>query len=241
MNPSGTLFIVPTPLGNLGDITRRAIETLQTADAIACEDTRRTLGLLNHLGISKPLWSYHAHSDGRRERQIIQALLDGKKVALVCDAGTPGLSDPGTELIQEALKEQVAVISLPGPCAAVTALVASGLPTDRFFFIGFLPRRPSRAKRVLEKALSLESTLVLYESPFRTVDTLEIIQTLAGPQVPVVVARELTKVFEEYIRGPISEVLAQLEGKTIKGEIVILIDGGNVGAHGCAPIPDEEN
>ena len=193
----------PTPLGNLGDITRRAVDTLVLVDAIACEDTRRTLGLLNHLGISKPLWSYHAHSEGRKSRQIVQAVLDGKSVALVCDAGTPGLSDPGTELVQEALKEGIPVVSLPGPCAAITALVASGLPTDRFFFIGFLPRRPSRAKRVIQSALDLESTVVLYESPFRTVDTLEIIQELAGPAIPVVVARELTKVFEEYIRGPV--------------------------------------
>jgi 16S rRNA (cytidine1402-2'-O)-methyltransferase len=222
---SGTLFIVPTPLGNLADITRRAVDTLGLVDAVACEDTRRTLGLLNHLGISKPLWSYHAHSDARKSRQIVNALLDGKSVALVCDAGTPGLSDPGTDLVKEALQAGVPVVSLPGPCAAITALVASGLPTDRFFFIGFLPRRPSRAKRVLEKALALESTVVIYESPYRTVDTLEIIQTLAGPDVAVVVARELTKVFEEFIRGSAKDVLVQLAGKTITGEIVILIDG----------------
>lgn len=137
MNAPGTLFILPTPLGNLGDITLRAVETLGLVDAIACEDTRRTLGLLNHLGISKPLWSYHAHSEGRKSRHIVQALLDGKKIALVSDAGTPGLSDPGTELVQEAIKEGVAVVSLPGPCAAITALVASGLPTDRFFLLDF--------------------------------------------------------------------------------------------------------
>jgi len=215
--------MVPTPLGNLGDITRRAVETLGLVDAVACEDTRRTLGLLNHLGISKPLWSYHAHSDSRKAQHIVRALEEGKKVALVCDAGTPGLSDPGTELVQEALQAGITVVSLPGPCAAITALVASGLPTDRFFFIGFLPRRPSRAKRMLEKALALESTVVVYESPFRTVDTLELVQGLTGPETPVVVARELTKVFEEFMRGSVAEVLEKLKGKTIKGEIVLLI------------------
>lgn len=240
MSSSGTLFIVPTPLGNLTDITRRAIETLTTVDAVACEDTRRTLGLLNHLGIAKPLWSYHAHSESRKERQIVQALSGGKNVALVCDAGTPGLSDPGTELIRQALEQGIRVVSLPGPCAAITALVASGLPTDRFFFIGFLPRRPSRAKRVLEKALQLESTVVLYESPFRTVDTLEHVRDIAGPDVPVVVARELTKVFEEFIRGSVGDVLTQLQGKQIKGEIVILIDGQPIGAPREAPEGKDE-
>jgi len=223
MNEKGVLYMVPTPLGNLGDITRRAVETLGLVDAVACEDTRRTLGLLNHLGISKPLWSYHAHSDSRKAQHIVRALEEGKKVALVCDAGTPGLSDPGTELVQEALQAGITVVSLPGPCAAITALVASGLPTDRFFFIGFLPRRPSRAKRMLEKALALESTVVVYESPFRTVDTLELVQGLTGPETPVVVARELTKVFEEFMRGSVAEVLEKLKGKTIKGEIVLLI------------------
>ena len=236
----GTLYIVPTPLGNLADITRRAIETLTAVDAVACEDTRRTLGLLNHLGIAKPLWSYHAHSESRKERHIVQALSGGKNVALVCDAGTPGLSDPGTELIRQALEQGIRVVSLPGPCAAITALVASGLPTDRFFFIGFLPRRPSRAKRALEKALQLESTVVLYESPFRTVDTLEHVRDIAGPNVPVVVARELTKVFEEFIRGTVGDVLTQLQGKQIKGEIVILIDGHPVGAPREAPEGKDE-
>src|SRR5207244_4350502 len=189
----GALYLVPTPLGNLGDITLRAIEALKQADLIACEDTRRTLGLLNHLGVSKPLWSYHAHSPRRRPAQLLNALQAGKAVALVCDAGTPGISDPGTFLIQAALEARIPVISLPGPCAAITALVASGLPTDRFFFIGFLPRRPARARRALAEAAAAGATAVIYESPFRTLDTLELIDAVAGPDTPAVVARELTK------------------------------------------------
>jgi 16S rRNA (cytidine1402-2'-O)-methyltransferase len=159
-------------------------------------------------------------------------------VALVSDAGTPALSDPGTELIQAAIAARIPVVSLPGPCAAITALVASGLPTERFFFIGFLPRRPIRAKRVIEKALAAGGTVVIYESPYRTTETLEWIQTLAGPDAPVVVARELTKVFEEFIRGSVADVLAQLKGKTLKGEIVILI--GTVGADRCPPDKEKE-
>ena len=221
--PAGTLYLVPTPLGNLGDITLRAIEVLKGADLVACEDTRRTLGLLNHLGISKKLWSYHAHSNAGKTRQLVEALQEGKVVAVVSDAGTPGLSDPGTELVQAALAENLPVISLPGACAAVTALVASGLPTDRFFFIGFLPRRPARARKMIAKALATESTLVIYESPYRVKATLALIRGLVAPATPVVIARELTKVYEEFIRGSVEDVLARLETKEIKGEAVILV------------------
>ena len=220
-NP-GTRYLVPTPLGNLADITLRAIETLKQADIVACEDTRRTLGLLNHLGISKSLWSYHAHSPGKRPLQLLNALDAGKTVALVCDAGTPGVSDPGTYLVQAALEAGVPIVSLPGPCAAITALVASGLPTDRFFFIGFLPRRAARAKRLLAQALAAECTVVVYESPFRTLETLEWIEATAGPDAPVVVARELTKIHEEMVRGPARDVVAQMKGRELKGEVTIL-------------------
>lgn len=225
MADAGTLYIVPTPLGNLGDITLRAIDVLRHADLVACEDTRRTLGLLNHLGISKPLWSYHAHSPRKRPMQLLHALESGKAVALVCDAGTPGISDPGTFLVQAALKAGVRVESLPGPCAATAALVASGLPTDRFFFIGFLPRRTARARRVLEAAAE-QGTVVLYESPFRTLDTLELIEATAGPETAVVVARELTKIHEEIIRGTARKVLDRLRGRDLKGEVVILFHKG---------------
>ncbi len=223
--PEGTLYIVPTPLGNLGDMTLRAIEALKQSDVVACEDTRRTLRLMNHLGISKPLISYHAHSDLRRQSEVIRALESGKRVALVSDAGTPGLSDPGTPLVQAAIAAKIPVMSLPGPCAAITALVGSGLPTDRFFFIGFLPRRPARAKRVITLALASEGTIVIYESPYRTAETLGWIEQIAGPDIPVVIARELTKIHEEFLRGSVHELYAQLKAKPPIGEVVILING----------------
>jgi len=219
---SGQLILVPTPLGNLGDITRRAVEALAQADLVACEDTRRTLGLMNHLGLSKPLVSYHAHSSDHKTNRVVQDIQDGKTVALVSDAGTPALSDPGEDLVKAVIAAGLPIVSLPGPCAAITALVASGLPTDRFFFIGFLPRRPSRAKRALEKVLASESTGVIYESPFRTRETLEWLQALAGADLQVVIARELTKVFEQFIRGRVEDVLAELGDKPLKGEVVIL-------------------
>ncbi len=221
VNP-GTLYLVPTPLGNLSDITLRAIETLKAVDLIACEDTRRTLGLLNHLGISKPLWSYHAHSSAKRPAQLLGALDAGKAVAVVCDAGTPGVSDPGAYLVKAALDANIPVVSIPGPCAAITALVASGLPTDRFFFIGFLPRRAARAKKVITQAIVTESTAIIYESPYRTLETLQWIEAAAGANAQVVVARELTKIYEELIRGTASEVVMQLKDRQLKGEVTIL-------------------
>jgi 16S rRNA (cytidine1402-2'-O)-methyltransferase len=233
------LYIVPTPLGNLGDITLRAIEVLRQADWVACEDTRRTLGLMNHLGLSKPLISYHAHSSTRRLGQVLEALHTGKRVALVTDAGTPGLSDPGTELIQAAIEASIPVVTLPGPCAAIAALVGSGLPTDRFFFIGFLPRRPARAKRALVQALATEGTVVLYESPYRAAETVGRIEEVAGPESQVVIARELTKVHEEFLRGTAREIRQHLEAKPPLGEVVILFKG-IVGAHRCAPFQDED-
>jgi 16S rRNA (cytidine1402-2'-O)-methyltransferase len=220
--PPGTLYIVPTPLGNLGDITLRAVEALKQADLVACEDTRRTLRLLNHLGITKPLVSYHAYSGARRHNEVLRSLQSGKRVALVSDAGTPGLSDPGTPLVQAAVQDHIPVMSLPGPCAAITALVGSGLPTDRFFFIGFLPRRPARAKRVIIQAAASEATVVIYESPYRAAETVRWIEEIAGPTVPVVIARELTKIHEEFLRGSAREIRERLEAKAPIGEVVIL-------------------
>jgi 16S rRNA (cytidine1402-2'-O)-methyltransferase len=220
--PAGTLYIVPTPLGNLGDLTQRAVKVLGQVDLIACEDTRRTLGLLNYLGLQKTLWSYHAHSPRKRPRQLLDALLAGKRVALVCDAGTPGLSDPGTFLVQAAIEAQIPVVSLPGPCAAITALVASGLSTDRFYFIGFLPRRPARAKRAITQAAASEATVVIYESPYRTRETVRWIEEIKGPETPVVIARELTKIHEEYLRGSARDIGQRLDEKPPIGEVVIL-------------------
>lgn len=229
-----TLYIVPTPLGNLSDITLRAIDALKQADLIACEDTRRTLKLLNHLGFSKPLWSYHAHSNIKKLDQILHILEGGKSVALVSDAGTPGLSDPGTPLVQAAIRANIPVVSLPGPCAAITGLVASGLPTDRLFFIGFLPRRAARAKRVLKAAAMTDATVAIYESPYRTAETLQWIAEVIGPDTPVVIGRELTKIHEEYIRGTAMEIAARLVEKPPLGEIVIYFKGV-VGADGGRP------
>lgn len=217
------LSIIPTPLGNLEDITLRALETLKKIDWLACEDTRRTLVLLRHFKIEKTLRSYHAHSSHHREDFILEALRQGQHIGLVSDAGTPGLSDPGVSLIQQALAEGIKVESLPGPCAAITALVGSGLPTDHFFFIGFLPRRPSRAERLLRHAASLESTIVVYESPYRVRKTLEQVIKIWGEACQVVIAREVTKFFEEWIRGTASQVLTQLGERELKGEVVILL------------------
>jgi len=237
---SATLFIVPTPLGNLSDISLRAIDVLKQVDLVACEDTRRTLRLMNHLGITKPLWSYHAHSSPKRVEQFIAALESNKQVALVSDAGTPGLSDPGTPLVQAAIKAAIPVVSLPGPCAAITALVASGLPTDRLFFIGFLPRRAARAKRLLTQALATEATVVIYESPYRTAETVQWIEDIAGPEVPLVIARELTKIHEEFLRGTARAIRERLEKTPPIGEVVILFDAGNAGSEASPPAEDDQ-
>jgi 16S rRNA (cytidine1402-2'-O)-methyltransferase len=221
---TSTLYIVPTPIGNLSDITQRAVDVLKQVDLIACEDTRRTLKLLNHLGISKPLWSYHGHSSTKRVEQLIAAVQGNKQMALVTDAGTPGLSDPGTSLVQAAIEAGIPVVSLPGPCAAITAVVGSGLPTDKLFFIGFLPRRAARAKRVLSAALATESTVVIYESPFRTAETVRWIEEIAGPDTPVAIARELTKVHEEFMRENARSIRERLEAKPPLGEVVIMFD-----------------
>jgi len=219
------LILVPTPLGNLGDITLRALEELKSVDLIACEDTRRTLRLLNHFGISKSLWSYHAHSSPRKIQELLRELQANRRVALVTDAGTPGLSDPGTPLVQAAIEANIPVISLPGACAAITALVGSGLPTDRFFFIGFLPRRPARAKRALAEAAAAGTTVVIYESPYRTAETVRWIEDIAGPAAPVVIAREITKIHEEFIRGTAQDVRERLAATPPIGEVVILFQG----------------
>lgn len=221
------LFIVPTPIGNLEDITLRALETLKKVDVIACEDSRRTLALLSRFGIQKPLRSYHAHSGERREAELMQLLQSGKHMALVCDSGTPGISDPGAPLIRKAIEAKIPVVSLPGPCAFVTALAGSGLPTDRFTFLGFLPRRAARARRMLREAAAPAHTVIFHESPFRVAESLALVQEIAGTEAPVVVAREITKLYEEYLRGTAEEVLAKVRGQTLKGEVTILFYMGS--------------
>ncbi|EDP75287.1 16S rRNA (cytidine(1402)-2'-O)-methyltransferase [Hydrogenivirga sp. 128-5-R1-1] len=217
----GKLYVVPTPIGNLRDITLRALEVLKEVEYIACEDTRRVKILLNHYDIrNKKLISYY---EPREEKQIprIISVLREKDVALVSDAGTPGISDPGFRLVRTCIREGIEVEVLPGPSAVITALVGSGLPTDRFVFAGFPPKKGKRG--FFEELLSCESaTFVIYESPKRLVKTLQLIGEVFG-DVWVCVARELTKIHEEYIRGDLSEVIEELEKrKNIKGEVVVL-------------------
>lgn len=221
---SGVLFVVSTPIGNLSDITLRALETLKNVDIIACEDTRHTLQLLNHFEIKKPLVSYHQHSKDSKVDQIISTILDGKNLAVVTDAGTPGVSDPGEFLIREALAKEIEVVPIPGVSAAITALSVSGLSTDEFVFIGFLPHKKGRQTKLKEISAEKKS-VILYESPFRIKKLLNELLEFVGDR-NVAVCRELTKKFEEVYRGKISEILPQVKEK---GEFVVIMEGNHEG------------
>ncbi|QKZ14005.1 16S rRNA (cytidine(1402)-2'-O)-methyltransferase [Spirosoma sp. KUDC1026] len=221
------LFLVPTPIGNLDDITLRAIKVLQQADAILAEDTRTSGVLLRHLTISKPLHSYHIFNEHQTVQRLIDQLKSGKTLALVSDAGTPGISDPGFLLVRECIKHDIPVECLPGPTAFVPALVNSGLPNDRFTFEGFLPHKKGRQTRLAELA-GEERTMVFYESPHRLLKTLQQFADLFGPDRPASVSRELTKMFEETRRGPLSELITYFGEKTVKGEIVVCVQGKEV-------------
>lgn len=225
----GTLFLCATPIGNLQDITLRVLETLETVDLIACEDTRKTLQLLNHFQISKPVTSYYEHNKMTKGDTIIQYLKDGKNIALVSDAGMPGVSDPGYDLVQQCLAEDIPFTVLPGPVAAVTALVLSGLPTDRFCFEGFIPRHKKERLQFFEKLQDEERTMIFYESPHRLEDTLKTMHEVF-PDRPMAAARELTKKFEEIVRGTPAEVLAHFEANGIRGEFVLLLHGAEPAA-----------
>ncbi|MGC8796547.1 16S rRNA (cytidine(1402)-2'-O)-methyltransferase [Thermodesulfovibrio sp. 3462-1] len=222
----GRLYIVATPIGNLEDITLRAIETLKKVDYIACEDTEHSLKLLNHYEIKKPLISYWSEKEKVRAEEIIEKIRSGHSVALITDAGTPGISDPGAVVIGRAIEEGIELIPIPGVTALITALSISGLPTEEFTFIGFLPVKQSqRKKKLLE--LSIEKrTLVFYEAPHRILQTLEDMLDVFGDRV-CCVARELTKMFEEVLRGRLSEVIEKLENSKIAGEYVIIIEGAH--------------
>ncbi|MGC9045510.1 MAG: 16S rRNA (cytidine(1402)-2'-O)-methyltransferase [Thermodesulfovibrio aggregans] len=222
----GRLYIVATPIGNLEDITLRAIETLKKVDYIACEDTEHSLKLLNHYEIKKPLISYWSEKEKVRAEEIIEKIRSGHSVALITDAGTPGISDPGAVVIGRAIEEGIELIPIPGVTALITALSISGLPTEEFTFIGFLPVKQSqRKKKLLE--LSIEKrTLVFYEAPHRILQTLEDMLDVFGDRV-CCVARELTKMFEEVLRGRLSEVIEKLENSKIAGEYVIVIEGAH--------------
>jgi 16S rRNA (cytidine1402-2'-O)-methyltransferase len=218
----GTLYLVATPIGNLEDITLRALRVLQECDVIAAEDTRHTGQLLRHFEIAKPLLSYFKFNEARRSEDLLERLARGEKVALVTDAGSPGISDPGQRVVEAALQAGHRVEPVPGPCALVAALTASGLPTDEFHFVGFLPHKSGQRRRRLEELRSLPGTLALYESPFR-VDRLlgELQETM--PERLVVLARELTKKFEEFLRGRPAELLEHTRQRPLKGEIVALV------------------
>jgi 16S rRNA (cytidine1402-2'-O)-methyltransferase len=221
---SGNLFIVPTPIGNLEDITIRAINTLKSADLVLAEDTRTSAFLLNHLGIEKQLRSYHQHNEHRILEELIAALHAGKNIALISDAGTPGISDPGFLLIREAIARGVTVVSLPGATAFVPALVNSGLPCNAFSFYGFLPQKKGR-QTMLKLLANEEKTFVLYESPYRLVKLLQELSSFLGSHRGASVSRELTKMFEETKRGTLAELISFYSAKTVKGEIVVVVQG----------------
>jgi 16S rRNA (cytidine1402-2'-O)-methyltransferase len=220
----GTLYLVATPIGNLEDITLRAIRTLRECDVVAAEDTRHSGQLLKHLGISKPMLSYFQFNEARRSEEIIERLRRGEKVALVTDAGSPGISDPGQRVVNAAIAAGFRVEAVPGPCALVAALTASGLQTDEFHYVGFLPHKSGQRLKELERLKMVSGTLVLYESPFRIEKLLGEIAAVM-PERRIVLARELTKRFEEFLRGTAAELTAQLQGRSIKGEFVVLVEG----------------
>jgi 16S rRNA (cytidine1402-2'-O)-methyltransferase len=218
----GTLYLVATPIGNLEDITLRALRVLKDCDIVAAEDTRHTGQLLKHFGISKPLISYFQFNEARRSEEIIERLRRGEKVALVTDAGSPGISDPGERVVKAALAAGLRTESVPGPCALIAALTTSGLATDEFHFVGFLPHKSGQRRKRLETLKAVEGTLVLYESPYRIEKLLTELSDVFADRT-IVLARELTKKFEEFLRGKPPELLAQLKQRPLKGEFVVLI------------------
>jgi 16S rRNA (cytidine1402-2'-O)-methyltransferase len=223
----GTLYLVATPIGNLEDITLRALRTLKECDVVAAEDTRRTGQLLKHFGISKPLLSYFQFNEAKRSEEILGRLARGEKVALVTDAGSPGISDPGERVVKAAIAAGFRVESVPGPSALVAALTASGLPADEFHFIGFLPHKSGQRRKKLEELKQFAGTLVLYESPYRVERLMGELQEVF-PERPVVLARELTKKFEEFLRGKPAELLEVARKRALKGEFVVMIGAGEV-------------
>ena len=219
----GTLYLVATPIGNLADITHRAIDVLSNVELIACEDTRHTRKLLHHYGLSTKTISYHEHNEKDRARQLIEMLREGKDVAVVSDAGTPSISDPGFRLVRAAIENEIAVVPVPGPSALISALIAAGLPTDEFFFGGFLPARSNARRTRLNELRSVPGTLIFYEAPHRLAETLKDAQETLGER-EAVVARELTKLHEELRRGRLSELAEHYSNEQPRGEIVLLID-----------------
>ena len=221
---TGTLYIVSTPIGNREDITLRALRTLKEVDLIAAEDTRHTGLLLKHFGIQTPLTSYFEGNELRKKEFILSKLMQGQRVALVSDAGTPGISDPGFRLIQTAIEHQIPVVPIPGASAVIVALSVSGLPTDAFVFGGFLPHKTKKRRDLLEELADARGTLIFYESPHRISETLKDIHEVLGDR-KIALTRELTKVYEEIIRGRVSEIQIQTGERKLKGEITLVISG----------------
>ena len=221
---NGTLYIVPTPIGNLEDITLRALRVLKECDLIACEDTRKSLKLLSHFGISKSLISFHSYNERHKVEYIINKLLNGNNIALVSDAGMPCISDPGYVLVKLAIEKYIRVKVLPGASAVMTALIGSGLPVDGFIFCGFLKRKPAKIRKELSNLLNLKKTIIFYESPHRIVKTIGICKDVFGRNAEICLAREITKKFEEFIRGSIEGILESIKNKhDLLGEFVVLI------------------
>jgi 16S rRNA (cytidine1402-2'-O)-methyltransferase len=230
----GTLYLVATPIGNLEDITLRALRTLKECDLVAAEDTRRTGQLLKHFSVSKPLLSYFQFNEARRSEEIIERLRLGEKIALVTDAGTPGISDPGERVVRAAIQAGLRVEPVPGPSALVAALTASGLPTNEFHFIGFLPHKSGQRRNKLQSLKDLDATLVLYESPYRIGKLLTELAE-AFPERQIVLAREITKKFEEFLRGTPAQLQAILKIRSLKGEFVVMVAGPTEPLEGTEP------
>lgn len=220
---AGTLFIVSTPIGNLKDITLRAIETLKSVELIACEDTRHTKKLLSHYSIPTPTTSYFEHNKLKKGEYLLRLLKEGRNIALVSDSGTPGISDPGYNIINLAVRNDIRVIAVPGPCAFVPALVLSGLPTDSFVFAGFLSHKGAKRRRQLEHLKETNRTIILYESPYRLLLTLRDIYDIIG-NCEIAISRELTKMFEEVLRSTVSAAISHFTEKTPKGEFVLIVN-----------------
>lgn len=220
----GTLFVCPTPIGNLEDITLRTLKILREADLIAAEDTRHTLKLLNHYEIKKPLTSYHEHNKREKGKYLIEKLLEGQNIALVSDAGMPGISDPGEDIVHLTIEEGINVVVLPGSTASITALVLSGLPTKKFVFEGFLPTNKNERTSELERLKYEGRTIIFYEAPHRILDLLNDIENILGNR-KISISRELTKIYEETFRGTVKEAIKKFSEESIKGEFVVILEG----------------
>ncbi len=220
----GTLYLVATPIGNLQDITLRALEVLRKVDLVVAEDTRKAMGLLNHFGIRKRTLSFHKHSPPRRVEEIIEHLKEGKEVALISEAGTPGISDPGEEVVRRCAEEGIRTVPIPGPSALTSALSVSGFCTQRFVFEAFLPRKKGKRRKLLEKLKEEERTIVFFEAPHRVEETLADLLEIIGNR-RLAICRELTKIHEEIFRGNVEEALEWARGKEIRGEITVILEG----------------